>query len=145
MGTPTRIVALAEQIQTYAHYIDAYLHENNLPPLSFDVSAAADLPEATFAAQKGLLESADELSLLVEGPQKSLMRFGGYDVLLPILLYLYPCLLGLHSTTPPFLFKQLFTSTSPLLSPQMLPRPLLALPKHATSQLRTSRAYFDML
>lgn len=77
---PSRVNVLAQQIQTHAETLDKYLNENDLPPLSFDTSTAVELPAELHPAQTALLEAADELSLLVQGPRRSLMTLGGYDV-----------------------------------------------------------------
>lgn len=69
-----RIAELATTIYNDTLKVDAYLNLEKLPTPSFDVSSHSRLPLPTHiqAAQEAILEAADELTVLMQGPVRSI-------------------------------------------------------------------------
>lgn len=80
MVTNGKLTDLVAKIQINATFIEQYLDSQNIPPLSFDTQAIFDLPPETQDAQQNVLEAADELFYLVQGPRRMLVNRGGPDV-----------------------------------------------------------------
>ncbi|PSN71469.1 putative O-methyltransferase [Corynespora cassiicola Philippines] len=70
-----RLHELAEILHVNANEIESYLEEKNLPYPSFDIGASESLPPELEDKQHELLEAADELVALVQGPKQHLSTF----------------------------------------------------------------------
>ena len=70
MAQETRIMVLAQQIQTHTSLLNDYLLSNNLSSPSFDANFkhTANLPEEISASSKVILDATEELHQLVLGP-----------------------------------------------------------------------------
>ncbi|KAK0655837.1 S-adenosyl-L-methionine-dependent methyltransferase [Cercophora newfieldiana] len=72
---PSRMIALAQKITKDAEKLEAYLKENNLPPLSFDADVPADfakLPEDIARSRREIIYASKELAQLAHGPREAL-------------------------------------------------------------------------
>lgn len=71
---PNRIAELATIIHNDTLKVDAYLTSEKLPTPSFDVSCPARLPLPPHiqTAQEAILEATDELTVLMQGPIRSI-------------------------------------------------------------------------
>ncbi|KAF7903124.1 hypothetical protein EAE99_012150 [Botrytis elliptica] len=79
MASSSRIRELASRISDYAIEIETQLSRQNLTLPTFEPDSPIDLPPAIHGTQVALLEAADELVLLVQGPMQSLMHIVGYS------------------------------------------------------------------
>lgn len=68
--TSSRIVELANSIQTNTSKVDQHLSSHGIPTPSFDVETPLemDLPDDIEACRVAILEATDELHSLVMGP-----------------------------------------------------------------------------
>ncbi|KAF4611323.1 hypothetical protein G7Y89_g15690 [Cudoniella acicularis] len=66
-------------IQVQSGQIEEFLFSCGLQSPSFDITSPSDLPLALHTARAKLLEAADELVLLVQGPLQSLTSLVGYS------------------------------------------------------------------
>lgn len=71
-----RITELAAIISQNTERISTYLNAHDLPPLSFAADAPPGLPEVLGSARAAVVEAADELKLLVQGPKEALQSEG---------------------------------------------------------------------
>lgn len=71
-----RITELAAIISQNTERISNYLNGHDLPPLSFAADAPPGLPEVLGSARAAVVEAADELTLLVQGPKEALLSEG---------------------------------------------------------------------
>lgn len=71
---PNRIAELATIIHNETLKVDAYLTLEKLPTPSFEVSCPSRLPLPLHiqAAQEAILEATDELTVLIQGPMRSI-------------------------------------------------------------------------
>ena len=80
MSSYSRIRELAAQISRYAIEIETHLSSQDIAQPNFGPDSPFELPPTIHTTQVALLEAADELTLLVQGPMQSLMHIAGYSV-----------------------------------------------------------------
>lgn len=68
----SRIVQLAETIQSNTSKVDTHFTLQNLPSPSFDHDFPASLPEEIEQARNAIIHAADEISELMQGPSQLL-------------------------------------------------------------------------
>jgi hypothetical protein len=72
---PSRLVALAKEIESNTTKLDEYFTKNNLPPPSFeeDTPLMYQFPPEIAAAQEALSAAIDELWWLNQGPMQTIV------------------------------------------------------------------------
>jgi hypothetical protein len=80
MSRYSRIKELAAQIQSQSAELDEKLSDLGLQSPTFEVSMINELPPSLHLTQRSLLDAADELTLLVQGPLHNLMDLASYSV-----------------------------------------------------------------
>lgn len=72
---PSRIVALAKEIEANVTKLDEYFTKNNLPPPSFEEDAPLmyQFPPDLAAAQEALTAAMSELTCLNQGPIQTIV------------------------------------------------------------------------
>ncbi|KAK3298491.1 O-methyltransferase-domain-containing protein [Chaetomium fimeti] len=79
--SPSRMVALAQQITKATEKLETYMKANNLPMPSFDADAPADFPGLPADVQQNrqdIIVAAKELSMLAHGPRET-VRWGIWE------------------------------------------------------------------
>ncbi|KAI9644379.1 hypothetical protein NHQ30_007736 [Ciborinia camelliae] len=79
MSSYSRIRDLASRISRYAIEIETHLSSQNIAQPNFEPDSPFELPPTIHTTQAALLEAADELTLLLQGPMQSLMHIAGYS------------------------------------------------------------------
>ena len=71
--TSSRIVELADSIQTNTSKVEKYLSSHGIPTPSFDIETPLemDLPDDIEACRVAILEATDELHSLIVGPMQT--------------------------------------------------------------------------
>lgn len=71
---PSPLTALAEQLLENAGHLDSYNKANGLKPVSFDHESFVDLPEDIENCRKSVINLAQDLKRLAQGPRDLLFE-----------------------------------------------------------------------